>query len=378
MIPLGLSAAGLRAFHATLAGSHAIRVRVQTMTLGQDYDTDLTSHLIDGQVNVDNTADVTRSATLTLLDQNRSLSFDSYAPADVALFLDRMLRITYDVWVGDAWQAVPVFTGPITKLGRDGDTINVEAQGKETLALADCWRPLTIRKGTRKTTAIVTILSERAGEDQFHVPDLPSRLPKAISLTRESIPWKVARSLARGMNRHLYYDGAGSCRLRTYPGTVNYTFTGDTITAPLQIDYSGDIYNTVWINGGTPKGAKKPITYAASAPAAHPLSPWKLGRNGVPRHLVLVETDDSIRSRADAKELGDRRLADALRQQVEASFSAVPIPHLDPNDLIRAVTDEATVTFRLTKFTLPLTTSSSMTVGYLRNVSLKPHRRYHR
>jgi hypothetical protein len=380
VIPLGLSATELRALNTALTGHHSIRVRVGVRLLNGQTVNYLTANLLDGQVNVDTTAGgVNRSATLQLLDPDRNLPFDSDTPDDAALFLDRMVHIVYDVNVSGAWTSVPVFTGPVSKLDRAGDVITVEAQGKEVLASGACWRPLAIPKGTLKTDAIRRILSERSGEAHFDIPDLPGRLPKPLSLTRESAPWPAAQGLATSLNRQLFYDGDGTCRLRRWPGTPLWTFkAAESMLSPLQIGYSGDVVNTVYVVGATPKGAKKPLTWTHIAPASHPLSPVRLARNGVPRYLLDEISDESIRSLAEAKDIAVRRLDDGLRQAVTVTFDALPVPHLEPGDLIRAVDDSGSVTFRLNTFSLPLTAGQPMTVGYTRRVSLRGRTRNRR
>lgn len=373
MIPIGLSASDLRTLNATLATHHEIRVRVQVLTLSGAHSVDLSAMLLDGQINVDATADVTRTASLSLLDPTRSLSIDSSGPADAAIFMDRMVRVTYGVAVAGAWVDVPVFTGPVTKLTRTGSVLAVEASGLESLALSPAWRPLNLRKGTRKTDAIRLILSERAGESVFSVPSLSARLPKTLSLGQQDVPWTVARSLASSLGRQLFYDGAGVCRLRSWPNTPLFTFGGEQLTSPLQLAYSPATANAVQVLGATPNGAKSPIAYTSVAPANHPLSPWALARNGVPHYIGNFVQDDSVRSVAEAKALADHVLAQSLIEAVDASFDALPTPHLEPGDLVAAHTDEGHVTFRLQRYSLPLTTSGTMSVGYHANVS--PHKR---
>lgn len=374
MIPLGLSSSDLQALHDVLNKTHRVRVRAQTYTLSGDPLGDLTTRVLDGQVNVDWSAAVTRSATLSLFDPNRVLSFDASSPNDGALFLDRMVRVWYGVPVNGEWIDVPVFTGPITGLSRSGDVVSVEAQGKEALAMGAAWQPMTIRAGTKKTDAIRWILHYRAGEGNFDIPDLSSRVPKTFSLARDTVPWNTARWLAGSLGRQLYYDGRGTCRLREIPGTPVYGFTSAGIVSPLSITYDASAtVNAVWVKGGTPQGWKNPISYTAVPPYTDPLSPYHLGRNGVPRYLISVIEDDAIRSTAEAESVAQAALDRGLRQTQTVTFDAVPTPHLDPADTVSAATDEGSVTFHLGQFSLPLggSSGSAMSVGYLRSVANK-------
>lgn len=379
----GLSSAERRAALATFVSPHRVRVRAKVLNLAGDHLADISSYLLDGQVDVDNTAEITRSASIVLLDPKRSMPFDGDHPADTALFMDRMIRVYYELLLDDDWVQFPIFTGPVSSLQRDGDLVTAECQGKEALAMGACWRPITLAKGEKKVDAIQRLLSDRAGEDRFDFPDLPARLPTRISLHRQAVPWARAHRIAASMNRQLFYDGAGTCRLRRYPSVSALTLTGEHhLTSDLRATYNPATANTVWVKGGTPKGAKTPVEHTAVAPANHPLSPVRLGRNGVPRYLIEEVQNEAIRTAAEARDLAQRKLNDRLRQHVEVTFDCVPLPFLDPGDMLHAATDDSSVTFRLNQFSLPLRAGDAMSMGYLRNVSLlyKRHRhhRHHR
>lgn len=382
MITEGLSAAQQRDLRATITAPYRARTRIELQDLAGNAVADLTPYFADGQADVDSTAAVTRSASVVLHDETRSLPFDTDHPATTALYFDRMLRITWGVLVGGTdWVDLPVFTGPITKLDRDGDQVTVECQGKEVMLLGAAWAPLTLAKNMRRTDAIIRLLREGNPvyrEPLIDVPDAAARLPKAISLTRESVPWLKAKSIARSMNRQLFYDGAGRARLRTYPGTVGFTFTGQHhVTSPIQVSFSSELVNAVAVEGGIPKGSKKPVTAVAVAPASHPLSPRRVGRYLLPDGQII--RDDSIKTTKEAQALADSRLEDGLLQAVEVSFDSAPVHFLDPADLCHVATDDGSVTFRLQKFSLPLVANGqAMSVGYTRRVSMRGVKRRNR
>lgn len=403
MLPLGLSHAEMNAFRDALTSQHRIDIGIVVMTLEHDPIAHIGGALIDGQVNGDASAQATRMATLSLFDPDGALPIDSDSPADGALFLDRMIRIHYDVKVvGSDPVRVNVFTGPITKLDRSGSSVNVEASGKEILAQAASFEPHTIKKGTPRIDAIERIM-RWAGETKFSFPDASNygSLNESVSIARDDILWDAAKRISRSMNLQLFYDGDGTCRLRKHPGNVLWAFRdgpgGSIITDP-EVTYGSDgVVNAVIVRGGEKKTAKKKdgqpdtadpkkekppkVRYTAVAQRSHPLSPWRLGRQGSdgvvrPRYLLQVVNNSKIRSKAKAREIGERVLDHGLMQGTSATFDSLPVPHLDLGDPCRAVTDAVNVRFLLDQFSLPLSAGEQMTVGYQRNVS--PRRRKRR
>jgi hypothetical protein len=382
MIDVGLTHKQKLAFHdLVLGGHHSIRIQVETTALDGTPDADLSGFFLDGQVDFDGTADVTRSCSLTLIDPHNSLDFDADSPGDAALFLDRMIRVHYGVKIdfqdgqGNQWIDVPVFTGPISSLSRTGATVNVEAQGKEVLASGAVWKPLTIPAKTRKTTAIRTILKERAGEDRFHMPDLPHVLPKPLTLPRSASPWINARHLAQSLHRQLFYNGRGVVVLRRHPDVAAMEFGPGCMLSELEVSYDqGNVINAVYVKGGVPKGKKDQVTAQVFARRYHPLSPARLGRNGVPRYLMEIVQDEHATTQAAVLEVAKHHLQRGLLQAIDATVDVMPFPLLEPGDLVRAITDAGAVTFRANTFSLPLSPGQPMSIGYLKNVS--PKRRH--
>lgn len=383
----GLASADYPAFVQALRDPHSVRVEVAILSLDEDELSRLTPVILDGQVNVDADAEVTRSLTVTFLDPSHSLQLDSDSPDDGAVYADRLVRVTYSVLVPSLSDRVDVdvFTGPIVKFQRSGDQVILEAHGKEALALGWIWRPLTIKAKARKVDAIRSILQDRAGERHFDFPEIATRIPTAISLGRAAAAWPRAKQIAGSMNRHLYYDGSGVCRLRDRPTRPVFTFrAGDpaksNVVGAVEIDHDfTTIRNAIWFKGGKPKGQKKAIEVFVTAPKGHPLSPQRLGRtnsDGVlsPRYLVAERTNQHIRSTAEARARADSMLDSLLVEVLGVTFDALPVPHLDPLDVIRIQTDDFAANVRVRQFSLPLGAGGVMTVGYIARVE-RPIRR---
>ena len=377
MISLGLTAAEQRDFHRVLASSHSVDVRVRILTLNRAYVADVSDQLADGQVNIDANADVTRSLTLSLRDPDHALAFDSKSPNDAALFLDRVINVVYVVsepYNGatppKSW-SVPIFSGPITKMSRTDEVINLEAQGNESMLIPPvvAWTGKTYAKGVKKTSLIRSLLSEIGGETKFSIPDWPDRTAKPVVIKSTSDIWATAKKVAgsRAVN-HLFYDGRGVAVLRKTSGTAQFDFRtgpGGTVLTKPQVNYDAStIRNTVRVTGDTPKKKKTPVKASATAARNHPLSAYALGRNGKRRVLLEEVSDDNAKTTAEARRLAKDTLDRLLLEAVDVTFDAMVIPHLEPEDVCTVKTSTLSMTFRVKQLTIPLK-AGNMTVGYL-------------
>lgn len=380
---MGLTSKERALYEATLRSTHTRRINVQVLDLNENVLSSLTPVVTGGQVTVDLDAEVTRSLTLEFLDPHHAVNFDTSSPDDGALYADRMIRVRYGVFVPgldrDVWCSV--FTGPVTGLSRSDGAVSVEAQGKESLGLGGVWRPLTLQKGMRAVGAIWVVLHERGGETSFDLPEVytsagkPVTLPRTRSLDRDASIWGTARNIAWTIGRHLFYDGRGVARLRQWPHSVQYTFRdgdgGDVLTTP-SVEYAlGDIKNVVEVKGQPPQGKKGVVWGSAIAPKDHPLSPFRLRRNGAWRYLVESIEDQNVRTKKDAEKRAKEVLEEKLLETVNVSFDSLPIVHLDPGDKVRVQTSGFTSSFRLRQFAIPLNPEGApvMSVGYFKRLS---------
>ncbi len=174
--------------------------------------------VIEGQVDVDDTADVTHQCRLSISDPLKRIDFDPESPGSGALFPNKFLAVEHVLWVESMsqWIASPVFWGPIAHFEREGSQIDMEALGKESLALAPCllWETIKLAKGTSATDAIKQLLRPM-GEARFYLPEIPyKRLAKDINVGSRTEPWPVVKQIAASINMQVFYDGLGRVRLR--------------------------------------------------------------------------------------------------------------------------------------------------------------------
>lgn len=375
MIDLELTHEERRLYEAALAQSRPVRVRLTILDRNERVIGGLTPDVVDGQVQVDADSDVVRSLQMTVYDPGGRLHYEPDSPSETALFFDRMVAVEREDYVPalGRWIACPVFWGPLMRFSREGPIVEIDAVGKEALALEPhiAWKGKRIRKNTRTTTAIRRIMGY-AGETRFTIPSLRRKVRKGMSIGRHQEFWKKAKRLARSLDRQLFYDARGFLRLRQPPGNPIYLFTGGdegVVTTIPQVAYDYDeLRNVVEVQGATPRGKKKAVRGVKVAPAGNALSAQSLARNLKPRWIVEVLSDSDIKRASQARRRARRLLNKALRTSQVVAFECLPVPHLEEGDpVVINVTGER-FEVDLTQFSIPLTADGTMTVGFLKRV----------
>lgn len=342
MLPLGrigIDASELDSFNRGMVSHMKSRTIIHMMTMEHKHVDTITEDSTDGQLNLSRSSEVSRTLQLSMFDKSGSVTF---GPPH-GIHFGRMIQARKRLWIPAIGRALefPIFTGPVTHYERTGNTISLECQGKEQRARTDV-ATLVIKRNTHVVTAIQTILADRCGETRFAFPSTASvtaRLPKDITVgeAEETWPWPVCLRLARTIGHQLFYDAQGTATLRV-PSTVHPVFTFSSeqadanITEPISIAHDvSDAYNRVKVKG---KGS---VVGIALAPADHPLSPRPatdeyspgLGRNGVHYRRTLVIDAPTVARKSQAQTMANTQLAHQLALGNGATFSAVPVWHLD-------------------------------------------------
>lgn len=355
MISLGLSSADLKLFHQSLISGYSLRVVVQILDLGHRYISDVSTQLVDGQVNYSYTEAINSAASLTLLDPDNLVGFDTSSPSDNALYADRMLRIVYSVYseLLPRWVDVPIFCGPVTKVNRDDVLLSVECQGKEALVSEPtlAWTAKTYRKGTKGVSAIRDLMASKAGETKFDLPEFSYTLGGDKILTSETIIWTLAKSMASSRHtRHLFYDGRGVLRLRETPTRPVFTFTESHLTSVPKLDYNhAEIRNGVRV-----VGEPKTLRAYRYLPDSHPSSPTALGRNGVKRYIMTLVEDTELKTQTAVNAEAQKLIDAQMTTEVGFEFDSFVIPHLEPGDIFSLSTRDVSIDLRLREYSIPL------------------------
>lgn len=378
MISMGLTPEGQRALVRTLAAEHEIGVQVSLLDRDHNHLGDLTgpqrARLLSGQVNIDANADVTRQLQMTFADERGSIRVDT---SDGRPELRRMIRVHYVVFVKEVLNrrvAIPVFTGPITAVSRDGVIVTLEAQGKEHIAQSPTWRSKTFVKGANRVAVVRQIMGELTGETRFSFPvGWTSRTSKTINMRKESPAWKQAKATAKSARGQLFYNGRGTLVLRPRPVRSSFTFRdgdgGMLLSVPKTEEGSAEVINTVRAIGAVPKGKKNPMIHTDFLPKNHPYSPWSMIRGGKLQYLPEIIEDDSLRTKSDVDNVVKRRIQELLMDEQMVTFDTLPMPLLEEHDLFVIDAKGTKLASRVAQMSIPLTRDGVSTVGYIAPVN---------
>lgn len=406
MMPLGLSKSDARAYNRAVVQSRRMYIRARVFDQNEKPIADLTtptSTILEGQVVIDASprdsknldvpeVPVWRSLNLSILDPRHRLYLDPDSPSNTAMFPSQFISVVRYDYVSELsrFVACPLFFGPLTRFDRQGNAAYVEAMGKEifNIAPAVMWESIKLPKGMKITDAIKTLL-QKNGERKFLLPTLSARLPASISLSRHDQAWYHARRLAASVGYMLFYDGLGRVRMRKKPLSPTWTFslyerTGipkpHVLTEPsISYEFS-ELRNTIEVLGPEPSknSGKKRIRAVAYPVRSDPLSPWSLSHNGDPRYLVETIENPDIKRLSQAQEIAKDTLADRMNLAREVSFDALPIPHLEEQDYVVLRMADDVITWRLNRFTIPLTSDGVMNLGITRRNRVQRRRRKQR
>lgn len=363
--------------------THERRITVTVTDLDHRPLATLTPQFVEGEMTVDVDRDPTRIVTIRLLDPSRTLQFEPDSASAIPLQFARMIRIGWSVRVPalNRWVTCPVITARVTDFDREGALVTITAGGKEVMALGQAGRGDKYPKKTKKTEVIRRLL-RACGERYLSIPDLPPTLPEpGLQIRSMDSRWPAAKKIASSMDRQLFYDATGTAVLRKMPGKASFSFNDSNLASEVSVDRDPTMLRNRWIVlGPKPAGKKKRVGVDIRLPPPHSMSPFSLGRaldldqpNEREPFFLIDQTENAhVKTNAEALAKAKRRRDDGLRSLTSYSFDALPIPHLEENDLVRVVTDEGTFVVRMRQWSLPLGLEGAptMSVGSLKRTTV--------
>ena len=329
---LGLSSADWQKYVAGILGTHERRIHVEVLDLEGRLLRSLSPVILDGQVMVDTTRgkdQPSRILDFRIVDEARALNFEPDSPAGAPLHRSRMLRIidSRRIPALEDWVDATVFTGPIWNFNRNGAEVQLVAHGKEKLAMGARWSPREFKKKSQKTDAIRT-LARDTGERHLQIPDLKQTFPAKLTVARLDHAWPKMKSVSESLDgggRNLFYNGAGWLKMPPWSTLPCYTFN-HALLSEVEIKRTVDgLVNVVEVFGGNPRGPKKRVKSGPVAlPVDHPLSPQKLGRNGVPLRLVRHIKNSHFKTKKACLARAHQIRDDAAKLVVDFGFESLP------------------------------------------------------
>lgn len=413
-----------RAILATMFDSHRIRVRVHIHDKDEQPIAGFNpahggSRMLSGAVQVDTTADVSRSLSMVVLDSKRQLSFTKRNPAFIGVYADHFVSVTYGIFVTSenlnpnrlvypgmntfpgedssdtvelgTWIDFPVFWGPITAFEGNGAEVSIEAQGKESLGLAPNFYSRRAFHIDHKTLvhAAVHKLFDRLGETRYRLPQLHYKLGSRMNIGPESEPWKVLIGAETDSNgkpiggliertgphpHYAFYDARGRLAVEHLNKEVCFVFREPHILSDPQFSFDAKSFiNNVVVTGGTPGKGKHPVKASVSLPPSHPGSPQSLSRGGEPRYMThFAPPNGQLKTHKQCHDRAVHLLRHFSRYGVNVSADVLPTPFLEEHDHVAINYRNDYVEFALTQFTIPLTHDTPMSIG---NNARVPNRR---
>lgn len=359
-------------FRAALGDSHRIRVRVFVLNASETRSTEISQHVLTGQVDMDVTQDPNRWAQIDLLDPGYKLSATEPASASFGgLWAGSMLRVWYDVYVSsiDAWVTTPVFTGPVQTFGRDGAIVHIQCTGKESFLLAPNRYDNALSDITASTTrATLEALLDNVGEPQnLNWQGGNEKLDKDFDTLREFTngqnSYLTLIHNIIGAQHNFYYDGEGkpTVRRNDIKGVLDLT---DYVLTPVSQAFD---MSAVRNRARALVTTKPPGTETVTVQPGESFAPGRLGRSGISRFLDAPLPSRKFRKVADARDAATSLLTQA--DEITVTLDILPIPDLDPHDRVQ-VTDSSgsRATFKITNFSFPLHVGDGMAINYNRKL----------
>lgn len=383
MQSMGLNFDELRAYNRGIAVSHERRILVAVTNLNGRLVTSLRPfEVLDGQLVVDSTVEdaPTHAVELKILDRTRSLQIEADTPGGAPLHRKYMLKVVDSRYIAELgrWVDCEVFTGPLWDCDRNGAEVSLVAHGLERQAMGQKWDAKTYRRKQWTRTDAIKDLLRAAGEAVLSgIPNLDAKVAERLTVSRMDMIWPPVKKLAKSMDRQIFYPGTGRPVMRRIPGKSVFTFDARHLLSEVEI--GGDpegTFNTFVVLGTKPKGAKRRPQAVETLPAWHPSSAQSLARNSKPHRLVKQIENRQVRTDAEARRVARRHRNDAMRTTSNYAFSSLPVPHLDPEDLVTVVSGEGTLRIRMRQWTLPFGYEGAppMTVGSVKSVMATRHR----
>ena len=322
----------------------ACRNAHQTVTATAHLADGTTLNISSGSVELDDTRDTLRTATLTLnpgdgIATARDL-YDRLATPGIEVHIARGILLP-----NGSTETVPLGVFTTTSLRRTADGTTVEWAGVDRSATiaANRWLdPYRITRGTDLAGALVALLRDRWPQLRANVGNVAGTLGAGLVLDAgaESDPWADAQQIARDHGYRLGFDGAGVLTARVVAaaptaGTAVFDWGGGTGGEPsLVLDVSTEIDLSATYNGVVASGEGSEVAAPVRGIVwdTNPKSPtYYLGPAG---RRPYFYSSPLLASVAQCELAAATMLPSVLRRSSAVTLTGVPMPALEPGDVV--------------------------------------------
>lgn len=345
---------------ALLRGNHTSATKVEVWHSGRPA---YVLEVVSGSVGVDADRPVRRNLTATLIDSTGELTSgnvgDLINPYDCEIAPYRGVMTASGPEY--AQQGVFRLTSRAVSDGDDGLSISITGQDRSMAYQGPMDYPLAISAGTPVETAIARLLATR--NPGLTLQAMNSGFTCGPLLFAPDIDvWSEARELAESVGGVLYHERTGQAR---------FTLAGPASESPVAAYAEGDgllldvdraedsdtIHNVVRVESASG------LIFAV-AEDTNPASPtYSRGRYG--RHPLTVQ-NQHVGSQQQAMQAATTRLAYELGRSETTSFTAVPNPGVDVQEVVTVHRPRAGLNSRnlvVATLDMPLTADAAMKVG---------------
>lgn len=352
-------------FADLVSGSHTARFRAVAVDGFQDgiTPTGTDMRLIDGEVELDATADIRGAGSVTLAEKWPTSRNITLAPYGSEVFLARGVDLG---GAGVLWAALGYFR--ISEVEQDDS-----AKGPVALSLEDRMstiidsRFLAPRQWLQGTTVgdiVNEVVLEIYPSATIEYDDDSYLSELGRSLIVEESRYEVLTTLATGLGKIVYWNGEGKLIFETIPDedspiwVVNAGPGGVMVESQRSLSRDG-VYNAVVVTG---EGADELTPVRAVAYDAQESSPTFFGGpfGQVPRFY----SSPFITTQPQAEGAAVNLLRQSLGAPYDVGVSAVPNPALKPYDVIRVVYNDGTRELHIVeKVTIPLVNDAALDIA---------------
>lgn len=352
-------------FASIVSGSHAAKFRALAVDGFQDgtTPTGVEMRLVDGEVELDATADIRGAGSVTLAEAWPTVRNISLAPYGAEIFLARGVDLGGG---GVLWAPLGYYR--VSEIEQDDS-----AKGPVALTLEDrmstiidsrFMSPRQWLQGTSVGDIVDEVVLEIYPNATIVFDDDSNLSELGRSLIVVESRYEVLLTLATGLGKIVYWNGEGKLVFETIPDedvpiwTVNAGPGGVLVESQRSLSREG-VYNALVVTG---EGADEIAPVRAVAYDAQESSPTFFGGpfGQVPRFY----SSPFITTQAQAVSAAVNLLRQSLGAPHDVGVSAVPNPALKPYDVIRVVYNDGTRELHIVeKVSIPLTVDASLDIS---------------